>query len=59
MLMTINKQLTGIPVDMVPALAGQGSPYAVIAPVAANDTPRFGAAIACFISGFKSTGRKS
>jgi len=54
----INTSLAGLPNDMVSALNGQGSPQVVDAVALRSDTrgslpAQVGAAIACFISGYK------
>lgn len=54
----INISLAGLPNDMVSALNGQGSPQAVNIVALRRDThhglpAQVGAAIACFISGYK------
>ncbi|MGE0280598.1 MAG: hypothetical protein AB7P20_08300 [Rhizobiaceae bacterium] len=54
----INASLVGLPNDMVSALKGQGSPQAVNVIALRRDThdslpAQVGAAIACFISGYK------
>ena len=54
----INTSLAGLPNEMVSALSGQGSPYAVKAAAVREDTreslpAQVGAAISCFISGYK------
>jgi hypothetical protein len=54
----INTSLAGLSNDMVSALKGQGSPQAVNVVPLRRDTreslpAQFGAAISCFISGYK------
>ena len=54
----INASLAGLPNDMVSALKGQGSPQAVNIAASRHDTreslpAQVGAAIACFMSGYK------
>jgi len=58
MFQDINTSLAGLPNEMVSALTGQGSPYAVTTTTqrdGAHDSlpAQVGAAISCFISGYK------
>lgn len=64
MLMNINKSLAGVPIDLVTALAGQANPNAVdgqalLGREEVRFQRRFGAALSCFISAYKSFGSKS